>query len=516
MSEPVPPDGPQPDASASGDGRARAQSAEDNRILGPEADLGAYETGTRGESGDAAFVMRPTTTEGVSAAVACCFRQGIPFVTQSANTGLVGASVPDASGRQAVLSMERLNTTCQVDVDNRSVRVGAGVRLSELNARLEREGLWFPIDLGADPMIGGMVASNTGGARFLRYGDVRANTLGLTVVLPDSAGTVLRLDTDLRKNNTGPDWKQLFIGTGGSFGVVTECVLNVEPLPARQATALLVPSSEDTIFELLRQLEHRLGRRLSAFELISGNAIRHALAHAPALRNPFSGGEVPATALLVEIAETDSAQADEPPLEAVLERTLAEVWERPDAPLADALFGPPEEIWPLRHAVSEGVKHAGHLFAFDLAFRRPDVITFRSVMREKLAEDWPELEVCDFGHVADGGLHFNLVCTDPSRCEADDYEQRLRQTVLDCAVRTFGGSFSAEHGVGPKNQRDYDRYTPDVLKTLADRLGAALELHPAGAARFGHGPDHAGGATQRHRPGRGSTTSACRNTGETT
>ena len=496
MSEPVLPERSRPDGKTSGDARsAGAQAADGDLLLGPEADLAAYEAGARGESGQAAFVMRPTSTEGVSAAVACCFRREIPFVTQAGNTGLVGASVPDGSGQQAVLSVERLNTTCRIDVDNRSVRVGAGMRLSELNARLEREGLWFPIDLGADPMIGGMVASNTGGARFLRYGDVRANTLGLTVVLPDAAGTVLRLDTELRKNNTGPDWKQLFIGTGGSFGVITECVLNVEPLPARQATALLVPSSEDAIFELLRQLENRLGHSLSAFELMSGNAIRHALAHAPALRNPFSGGEVPATALLVEIAETGVGQADAPPLQAVLERTLAEVWERPDAPLADALFGPPEEIWPLRHALSEGVKHAGRLFAFDLAFRRPDVVTFRTVMREKLAEDWPELEVCDFGHVGDGGLHFNLVCTDPTRCTGEDYERRLRQAVLDCAVETFGGSFSAEHGVGPRNQRDYDRYTADVLKTLADRLGTALELQTTGAARFGHEADRAEGET---------------------
>ncbi|MFW5970254.1 MAG: FAD-binding oxidoreductase, partial [Halofilum sp. (in: g-proteobacteria)] len=434
-------------------------------IIAPDTDLSAWEAGVRDDTGTAAFVMRPADTDAVAAAVACCIRHGIPFVPQSGNTGLVGGSTPDASGGQAVLSLERLNRVCDIDVDNRSVRVGAGMRLSELNARLEAEGLCFPVDLGADPMIGGMVATNTGGARFLRYGDVRANTLGLTVVLPDADGTVLRLDRALRKDNTGPDWKQLFIGTSGAFGIVTECVLNVEPLARARATAILVPRDETAIFDLLRRLETRLGTDLSAFEFMSGNAMRHALAHAPSVRNPFSDGEFPPIALLVEIARTAPPGAGEPTLSEMLEYTLAEVWEQSDEPLRDALFGPPEELWPLRHALSEGVKHAGHLFAFDLAFTRPDVMRFRASMAQRLVADWPELEVCDFGHVGDGGIHFNLVCHDHARCQGEGYERALRDAVVQHAVEDFGGSFSGEHAIGRANQRYYDRYTPDALKT---------------------------------------------------
>ncbi len=455
-------------------------------IVAPDTDLSAWEAGVRGDSGDAAFVMRPADTDAVAAAVACCVRHGIRFIPQSGNTGLVGGSTPDASGDQAVLSLERLNRVCEIDVDNRSVRVGAGMRLSELNARLEKEGLCFPVDLGADPMIGGMVATNTGGARFLRYGDVRANTLGLTVVLPDADGTVLRLDRALRKDNTGPDWKQLFIGTSGAFGIVTECVLNVEPLPRERATAVLVPRDEAAIFHLLRQLEARLGADLSAFEFMSGNAMRHALAHAPSVRNPFSDEAIPPVALLVEIARTAPAGEGEPALAEVLERTLADLWAQSDEPLTDALFGPPEELWPLRHALSEGVKHAGRLFAFDLAFARTDVMRFRASMTRRLAADWPELEVCDFGHVGDGGIHFNLVCHDRELCQSEDYEQALRDAVVQHAVEDFGGSFSGEHAVGRANQRYYDRYTPDALKSLADRFTAALGVAATGAVRFGH------------------------------
>ncbi len=450
-----------------------------------EQDLAPWETGARRDRGRAAGVLRPATTEQLAAAVAWCVGHGVAFVAQSANTGLVGGSVPDDSGEQVVLSLERLNRRIEVDAPNRSVRAGAGVRLSELNARLAPEGLWFPIDLGADPLIGGMLATNTGGARFLRHGDVRANTLGLTAVLPDAEGTVLRLDRALRKDNTGPDWKQLFVGTSGAFGIVTEAVLAVAPLPAVRATALLVPGDEAVVPRLARGLEHGLGQDLSALEFMSGNAMRHALAHAPGLRDPFAGAGVPANALLVEIARSRAPGADEAGIDAVLERALADLWEADDH-LADAVFAPPEVLWPLRHGLSEGVKQAGPLFAFDLAFERPAVFDFRASMRRRLARDWPEIEVCDFGHVADGGLHFNLVGHDGERCAQPGYERALRDAVVAHAVEDFGGSFSGEHGIGRLNQRYYDRYTPDALKTLADRVTGALGMVGGGGARFGH------------------------------
>lgn len=455
-------------------------------VVSDAADLSVWQTGWRGERGRAGFVLRPATTEQVSKAVAYCVAAGIPLVPQSGNTGLVGGSTPDASGSQAVLSLERLRGADAVVVDatNRSVRVGAGVRLSELNEHLAHVDLYFPIDLGADPMIGGMVATNTGGARFLRYGDVRAHVLGLTIVLPDRDGTVLQLGGALRKDNTGPDWKQLFIGTGGAFGIVTEAVLNVEPVPQQRATALVVPRSESAIPGLLYELESRLAGDLSAFEFMSGNAMRHALAHAPAVRDPFRG-ERPALALLVETARAEPPATAGPSLTDALERTLGAIWEHTNDPLVDALFGPPAELWPLRHALSEGVRQAGPLFAFDLAFPRADVFAFRASMSAQLAAHWPELELCDFGHVGDGGIHFNLVCHDPERAGDAGYEAALRDAVIRHAVEDFGGSFSGEHGIGRTNQRYYDRYTSTAEKRLADGFREALRLAPNGALRFG-------------------------------
>jgi FAD/FMN-containing dehydrogenase len=420
-------------------------------VTDPEG-MAAFLTGVRGEVGQSPGVLLPKTTDDVSACVRHLNDTQTPFVPQSGNTGLVGASVPDSSGKQAVLSLSRLRDTFEIDLSNRSLRVSAGFRLSEVNERLCDHGLFFPIDLGSDPMIGGMVATNTGGGRYLRYGDVRSNTLGLTVVLKN--GEVVRLGGPVRKDNTGPDWKQLHIGSCGWFGTITEAILNLEPVVTEQATALVVPSSNAAMLTLLRHLETRVGPLLSAFEFMSQAAMKHTLNHAASLKNPFARGEIPDTALLIELSRPTTAPWDTP-LDTVLEAVLTEAWELHEAPIEDALFGRPGEIWALRHALSEGVKSAGPLIAFDLGFTRDKVIAFRAEMTRKLAQDFPMMEICDFGHLGDGGLHFNLVKTD-GPVDAT-FEQALRDYVVDHTVNVFGGSFSAEHGIGPKNIRYFEK-----------------------------------------------------------
>lgn len=454
-------------------------------LLTVPADMAAYETGARYDRGRAAFVARPATTAETSAVVSYCVRNAIALVPQSGNTGLVSGSTPDESGLQGVLSTDRLTAPLEFDRVNRSVRAGAGLRLSDLNGRLEESGLFFPIDLGADPRLGGMIATNTGGSRFLRYGDVRRNTLGLTLVLADEAGTVLDLSSSLRKNNTGIDWKQIFIGTSGAFGIITECVLNLEAAPKQAATALLVPSSAEAVPVLLLAMEDALGSYLSAFEGMSGNAIRAALDHVPALRNPFQGGIVPDFVILAEVSRFTPPREGEQPLDAVLEEVLAAVWERADAPLADAFVGPPHEIWALRHALSEGVKHSGRLIAFDLSFRRGDIMPFLAHMKAELPNHFEDVTICDFGHIGDGGVHFNLVVArhDP-RLADPDFEADLREWVFAVAVGQFDGSFSAEHAIGRKNQAFYDTYTPEKLRELAAGLKTITSPGPLGAMTF--------------------------------
>lgn len=454
-------------------------------LLIEAGELATYENGARYDKGRAAFVARPASTEEVSKVVSYCVRHRIALVPQSGNTGLVSGSTPDGSGSQGILSLDRLTSPFELDHENRTLRLGAGLRLSEMNRRLEEHGLFFPIDLGADPCVGGMLATNTGGARFLRYGDVRRNTLGLKAVLADEAGTVLELSHALRKNNTGVDWKQLFIGTSGAFGVITECVLNLEPLPRQTATALLVPAAPECVTDLLLVMEAALGNYLSAFEGMSGNAMVAALDHAPSLRNPFAGGAMPEFAILAEISRSWPPRAGEQPLDKVLEEVLAGIWESEEGLLADALVGHPEEMWALRHALSEGVQRSGRLIAFDLAFRRGDLMRFLARMKIEMPRRFPDVRICDFGHIGDGGVHFNLVAAEDDPRAADpSFEQAVRKWVVAVAVEEFGGSFSAEHAIGRKNQDFYDRYTPQRIRQLAAALKAATSPGPLGTVTF--------------------------------
>ncbi|UCI34649.1 FAD-binding oxidoreductase [Mesorhizobium sp. B4-1-4] len=453
-------------------------------VVTDQAGMAAYEIGARYDRGRAAAVLRPGTTAEVSACVAYCVREHIALVPQSGNTGLVSGSTPDASGSQVVVSLDRMTRLFDLDIDDRSLRVDAGTRLSDINGRLEQSGLFFPIDLGADPRIGGMLATNTGGSRFLRYGDVRMNTLGVKVVLADEPGTVVDLMSGLRKNNTGVDWKQLFVGTSGAFGIVTECVLNLERLPRQVSTAYLVPRAGAAVMPLLRMMEQRLGSYLSAFEGMSGNAVAAALAHVPSLRNPFQNGDIPAYVILTEISRSWAPREGEQPLDAVLETVLAEIWEDDGAPLANAFVGPAHEMWALRHALSEGVKHAGRLLAFDLSFRRADVLAFCEWMKAELPHKCAGVDSFDFGHIGDGGVHFNLVVRNADQVD-DAFEKWLRDWVYSVAVDRFGGSFSAEHGVGRKNQAYYDRYTPQESKNLAAGLKRLTSPGSLGSVCFG-------------------------------
>lgn len=447
------------------------------------SDMAGYEAGARHAGGRAAFVMRPRTTADVAICVAYCAQNGIHIVPQAGNTGVVAGSTPDATGTQAVLSVELLVDPWELDLENRSVHCGAGLRLSDLNARLEPHGLFFPIDLGSDPRVGGMLSTNTGGSRFMKYGDVRRNTLGATVVLADAKGTVLEMSSHLRKNNVGIDWKQLFIGSAGAFGVITECVLNLERRPLQSAAAVLVPSSAESALPLLLALEEDVGPFLAAFEGMSREAIMATIAHHPTIRNPFSGRSVPAYAILCEVVRTWHPREGELPITELLEQAIARVWET--GLVEDAVFGPPEELWRLRHALSEGVRLAGNLVACDLAFRRSELMPFLTRMREELARDVPSARVCDFGHLGDGGVHFNLVLPSEGGISLDPHlERELRDRIYRIAVEEFGGSFSAEHAIGRKNQRYYDAFTPAAIVDVATAVKFAIAPGAIGSARY--------------------------------
>ena len=438
-------------------------------------ELERYEKGWRYGRGKALAAVRPSSTEEVSRLLRHASDNGVRVVAQGGNTGLVGASTPDGSGEMLVLSLERLSRTVEVDPVDRTVTADGGVLLSQLHAALEEHGLLFPIDLGADPSIGGMVATNTGGTRLLRYGDVRQNLLGLEAVLAD--GTVLDLTRPLRKNNTGFDARQLFVGTSGVFGVVTKVVMRVVPRPVQRVTALVGLSSGAAVLGLLARLEGRLGEVLTAFEAIGAAALAPVFRHQPRLRDPF-GGRLPAYTVLVELSST--LGAERLALDDLLEAALGEQLEAADGgEMTDVFPGKPSELWEIRHHVSESLRQEGETLAFDVSVPRSALAAFVDTARGTVAAGWPFVRFCDYGHWGDGGVHVNLIWNPVEAPRpASELKAELQPRLYDLAVTRFGGSYSAEHGVGPHNQAFYDLYTPELVKEVCRLL--KMRLDPAG------------------------------------
>ena len=445
-------------------------------LLGPDAvlteahELERYEKGWRYGSGTALAVARPRTAAEVARVLGFAAERGLRLVAQGANTGLVGASNPDSSGAMLVLSLERLTQPLEIDPVDRTVTAGGGVLLSQLNAALEPHGLVFPVDLGADPTIGGMVVTNTGGTRLLRYGDVRQNLLGLEVALPD--GSLLDLMTALRKNNTGLDAKQLFVGTSGVFGVVTRALLRVVASPAQRATALVGASDGATVLALLSHLERTVGEVLTAFEVMSADALAPVFRWQPRLRSPF-GAALPPFAALVELSTT--LPAERLALDELLESTLVEACVA-EAGLGDVFPGRPADLWDIRHHVSESHRHEGEVLGLDVSVPRSSLPALLQGARALVAAEYPFVRVCDFGHWGDGGVHLNLVWKEHDAPRpAAELKKELQPRIYELAVTRLRGSYSAEHGIGPHNQLFYDRYTPEAVKALCRGLKAQLD-----------------------------------------
>jgi FAD/FMN-containing dehydrogenase len=431
-------------------------------------DTEKYERGYRYGVGRALAIARPATVAELTQVVRYCYACELKIVPQGANTGLVGASTPDGCGEQLVVSLDRLRGVESIDVHNRTACVFAGTRLSELNRAVERHELFYPIDLGSDPSLGGMVATNTGGSRLLRYGDVQRSLLGLEVVLADADATVLTDLTGLRKDNSGIDLKQLFVGTSGGFGIITRVQVELQRVPRQAAAALVVPTNHAAVPALLTRFEAEAGEFLGAFEGMSANALDAALTHNNQLRNPFSSGSLPEYAVLVELLSTIAAS--EVDLSELLADVLGRAMEGPEALVKDACLGRAEDFWAIRHSISDGVRAQGAIIAFDISVPRSSLPALRADLGASLSEHYPQLRICDFGHCGDGGDHFNLVW--PKGLGKPDAAviEAVRELVYDRVVRKYGGSFSAEHGVGPHNIAYYKRYASPTERKLAAGL----------------------------------------------
>lgn len=440
-------------------------------LLQEPSDCVPYQQGARYGLGQAQAVLRPRTVEQAQAALALLKAHNVSFVVQGANTGLVAAGTPDASGQQVVLSLDRLKEPILIDPVERTATVTAGVRLSELNDAAALHGLCFPIDLGADPSIGGMIATNTGGARLIKYGDVRANLCAVDAWISGEDATLLSLGSPLRKNNTGVELKHLLCGTGGAFGVILRATVRLHALPVQRATALVVPSSTASAIPLLAALERELPEFVASVEGMSDAAMQVVFQYLPSVRNPFAGGVVPPYALLVELIT--ALPQEKLKLDILLQDWLGEMLN--GGLVVDAIFGDQEMLWRIRHGISEALRHAGKVIAFDICLPRCQWSAFRDWGAAWLEENYPSIQICDFGHFSDGGLHYNLVVPkEGNGALSDEAIVQLRTTVLDMVVQKFAGSFSAEHGIGPYNRAYYEKYTPKAVRKVAGAIERVL------------------------------------------
>jgi FAD/FMN-containing dehydrogenase len=462
-------------------------------VLRPGTDvLDGYERPARGPGGHAAAVLRPATTDEVRAVVRWAVDHDVGLLQQGANTGLVGASVPPAAtgdgdgdggtgGRArplVVLSTERLVQPIELFVDDRVAIVPAGVRLSTLDDLLAPHDLSLPIDLAADPSLGGMVATNTGGARMLHDGDVRRRVLGLEVVLADvdpgaaDGPSVIDDLTRLRKDNTGPRLSSVVVGSAGAFGIVTRVAVELSRRPREQACALLAPADAAGAIAALRVLEGSLGTLLSAYEVMSATAVEMAVATVPGVRAPWTrarpaaDGRVPEVTVLVEAA--GPSHVEEALAAAVADATGS-------GAVLDAVLVPFDDAWGLRHSISEGLARTGTVVGFDVSVPRSELVSFRTDVVERVAAGLPGAVVADFGHWADGGTHCNLVFPDGPPSAAD--RELARSIVFSTAVHDHDGSYSAEHGIGPHNADWWLTVTPAADRALIRTLRDACDPH---------------------------------------
>ncbi|MEE9139457.1 MAG: FAD-binding oxidoreductase [Alphaproteobacteria bacterium] len=436
------------------------------------AGMEPYLTDHRGlYRGRSPAVVRPATTEEVAEVVRLCGEAGVAIVPQGGNTGLVGASVPHEHGREILLSLGRLNRIREVDARNDTLTAEAGCILAEVQAAAAEADRLFPLSMASEGscQIGGVLSTNAGGTAVLRYGTARDLVLGLEVVLAD--GRVLDMLTGLRKDNSGYDLKQLFVGAEGTLGIITAAVWKLFPRPRQIETALTAVRDLEAMIELLVRARAASGDSVTAFEMIPRLGVDLVLRHIPGTADPLD--QRYDHYVLIELS---SAQA-EAPLARRLEDLLAGAME--DGLVLDAAIAASEaqrqDLWRLREAIPEAQGREGGSIKHDIAVPVSALPEFVARATGRVTREMPGLRVVAFGHAGDGNVHFNL--TQPEGADRAAFLEKwefFNRIVHDLAVE-LGGTISAEHGIGRLKRDELARYRSATELELMRRLKSALD-----------------------------------------
>ena len=446
----------------------------ETNVLTSDADVAPYVTDWRDRyHGRARAVVRPGTTAEVAAVVRCCAEHGVPIVPQGGNTGLCGGATPHESGAEIVVSLARLARVRAIDAFNATLTIEAGVPLARAQQAADDAGFFFPLSLGAEGSctIGGNLSTNAGGTAVLRYGNARELVLGLEVVLAD--GRIWESLKGLRKDNTGYDVKQLFVGSEGTLGIITAAVLKLFPKPQTSATAFAALSDVEGAITLLGLLRQALGDRLTGFELVSRYCIELTRKEFPAFADPLPG--YPWYALI---------QGEDPaldsPLSAQLEIALGTAIEQQTARDATIAHSAAQAgaLWALREHITEAQRRDGPNIKHDISLPVSRIPAFLRDAQTRLDASFPGVRYVAFGHLGDGNLHYNLSAPEGVAPVAFIAETSRANRIVYDLVAELGGSFSAEHGIGQLKRDELSRYKPALEVDLMRRIKRALD--PAG------------------------------------
>ena len=390
----------------------------------------------------------------ISQILSICHDNHIPVVPQGGNTGLVGGSTPDASNTEIVINLLRMNKVRNIDTYNATITVESGHILSKLNQTLEQHQLLFPLTMASEgsACVGGIISTNAGGTAVLRYGNMRQLVLGLEVVLPD--GTIIDNLSGLRKNNTGYDLNQLFIGAEGTLGIVTAATLKLFPRPFSSETALVGLSDLNSSVLLLQILREMAEDTLTAFELIPKFGIELVTKHTSVTSVPLSTS--PEWMILIDLKSSNP----DTNIRSIMEQALEKAADQ--SLITDGIIAENQKqsqhVWALREHITEAEKKEGAMINFDISVPISSITDFIHDAINACEAIIPGIRAVPFGHVGDGNIHFNLL--QPTAMDAEEFlshKDRVKDVVYEITTR-YLGSISAEHGIGRERKEDLKKY----------------------------------------------------------
>ncbi|GGN47201.1 oxidoreductase [Novosphingobium indicum] len=449
-------------------------------ILGPrgltrDAELvSPWLTDWRGRyTGKACAMASPASTEELAQLVKLCAAHGVPIVPQGGNSGMSGGATPDETGNAILLSMRRMNAIREIDVEARRVTCEAGVVLQTLHEAVEEKDLRFPLTLGGkgSATVGGLISTNAGGCQVLRHGSMRALVLGLEAVLPD--GQVYSMLTPLKKDNRGFDLKQLLIGSEGTMGIVTAATLQLVPALADRVVIWAGLPSLGIARSLLLHCEDMAGDALEGFEVMPQACLDAVLTHLPAARAPLEGRH--AWHVLIEVV-ADSASAAT--LRERCETMMAEAFDKDlvDDAVLSTSETQAEAFWLLRESVAPAERERGPAVQHDISVPVEKMPDFVETTVPMLEAEWPGTEAVAFGHLGDGNVHYHIIA--PTVTDGPAWQKNEGKAIsrrVHDLVTEWGGSISAEHGIGQVKRDELARLGDPVALSMLRAVKNALD-----------------------------------------